>query len=297
MFWDATNNRLGIGTNAPSTTLTVAGGLTLSSGILSLPTAIHTVFDGKYRFWFQGQNRWTFDSLAANQGYNFLHTATTANAFNITNASGSQFLINGAGNVLINSSTDSGERLQVTGNVKIKGSGNTSATTALTVQNSSGANILRVRNDGFYLFGDSGSRPLFATVSAISTPNVNGTALQFAIDNASARTTTGFDFLFSYGTRDYTSGNVDVHRETANYTPTSGTGTFNMLVLQNTINQTGGANGITRGLYVNPTLTAAADFRAIETARGNVVFGNLPTSPVGLPTGAIWNNLGMINIV
>jgi hypothetical protein len=30
------------------------------------------------------------------------------------------------------------------------------------------------------------------------------------------------------------------------------------------INQTGGANGITRGLYVNPTLTAAADWRSIE---------------------------------
>jgi hypothetical protein len=31
-----------------------------------------------------------------------------------------------------------------------------------------------------------------------------------------------------------------------------------------TINQTGGANGITRGLLVNPTLTAAADWRSIE---------------------------------
>ena len=33
---------------------------------------------------------------------------------------------------------------------------------------------------------------------------------------------------------------------------------------QPTINQTGGANGITRGLYVNPTLTSAADWRSIE---------------------------------
>jgi hypothetical protein len=28
-----------------------------------------------------------------------------------------------------------------------------------------------------------------------------------------------------------------------------------------------------------------------------VVFGNLPTSSAGLPTGAIWNNGGVINIV
>ena len=33
---------------------------------------------------------------------------------------------------------------------------------------------------------------------------------------------------------------------------------------QPTINQTGGANGITRGLYINPTLTSAYDWRSIE---------------------------------
>ena len=67
--------------------------------------------------------------------------------------------------------------------------------------------------------------------------------------------------------------------------------------LNQTINQTGGANGITRGLYINPTLTSAADFRAIETTRGRIVFGNLPTSATGLPTGAIWNDAGTLKIV
>jgi len=69
------------------------------------------------------------------------------------------------------------------------------------------------------------------------------------------------------------------------------------LTLQQTINQTGGASGITRGLYVNATLTSAANFRAIETARGNIVFGNLPTSSAGLPTGALWNDGGTVKIV
>jgi hypothetical protein len=69
------------------------------------------------------------------------------------------------------------------------------------------------------------------------------------------------------------------------------------MLLNGTINQTGTSTSIVRGLYVNPTLTAAADFRAIETARGNVVFGNLPTSSAGLPTGAIWNDAGTIKIV
>ena len=50
------------------------------------------------------------------------------------------------------------------------------------------------------------------------------------------------------------------------FAPTSGSATFTGILMTQTINQTGGANGITRGLYVNPTLTAAADFRAIETS-------------------------------
>ena len=46
---------------------------------------------------------------------------------------------------------------------------------------------------------------------------------------------------------------------TSNFSPTSGTATYSTMEILSTINQTGGANGITRGLYVNPTLTAAAD--------------------------------------
>lgn len=84
---------------------------------------------------------------------------------------------------------------------------------------------------------------------------------------------------------------------TGTFNPTSGTGVHSGFILSQTINQTGGASGITRGLYINPTLTAAADYRAIHTTQGNIVFENLPTSSAGLPTGALWNNSGVINIV
>lgn len=59
------------------------------------------------------------------------------------------------------------------------------------------------------------------------------------------------------------------------FNPTSGTGTYSGLVVSDIINQTGGANGITRGVYINPTLTAAADYRALEISAGKIVVNNL----------------------
>ena len=55
------------------------------------------------------------------------------------------------------------------------------------------------------------------------------------------------------------------------FSPTSGTATMTAFSYTGTINQTGGANGIIRGLHVNPTITAAADFRAIEAFTGAIV--------------------------
>ena len=56
------------------------------------------------------------------------------------------------------------------------------------------------------------------------------------------------------------------------FIPTSGTANYTLASITSTINQTGGANGITRGLFIQPTLTSAADWRSIEwtnnTGRG-----------------------------
>lgn len=70
-----------------------------------------------------------------------------------------------------------------------------------------------------------------------------------------------------------TSGNQNFLGSTHTFAPNSGTATFSSLNLSPTINQTGGANGITRGLYINPTLTSAADFRAIDVVAGKTVLG------------------------
>ena len=61
-----------------------------------------------------------------------------------------------------------------------------------------------------------------------------------------------------------TSGNARFISVTPSFVPSSGTGTLSSLYVNPIVNQTGGASGITRGVLVEPTLTSAADFRAIE---------------------------------
>lgn len=78
-----------------------------------------------------------------------------------------------------------------------------------------------------------------------------------------------------------TSGTAGFFSETCTFSPTSGTAIWNMHTFTPTINQTGGANGITRGLYINPTLTAAADFRAIEVTTGNSLLRNVKLTTAG----------------
>ena len=91
--------------------------------------------------------------------------------------------------------------------------------------------------------------------------------------------------VFSTSINNTTSGNTNGISTTQAFGPTSGTATTNYINIAPTINQTGGANGIIRGVYVNPTLTAAADFRAIEVTNGNVLFSTT-SGNVGIGTAS-----------
>lgn len=79
-------------------------------------------------------------------------------------------------------------------------------------------------------------------------------------------------FLNINGMQSNTSGTKEITLDNSSFSPTSGTGVFNSFWINNTINQTGGANGISRSLYINPVLTAASDYRAIEVSSGKSVF-------------------------
>ncbi len=161
------------------------------------------------------------------------------------------------GNVLVGTITDAGFKLDVNGTARVSGN---------------------------------------ATITGNIILGLGGTQISTTSLNVTASGSDGFSFGNSFSIT-ATSGTYYFLRVNNNIAPTSGTAVVNQFLIQGTVNQTGGANGITRGLYVNATLTSAADFRAIETERGNVVFKNLPTSSAGLPSGAIWNDGGTLKIV
>jgi hypothetical protein len=254
LFWDAANSRLGIGTNAPAVALQV--GTTSTSN-----TKIQIASDG----------------FSTTSGLDLVRGGLTWNIINNGNFTiqrlGTTYLnIFTTGNLAINSTTDSGQRLQVMGDAFIKGSGNTSATNALLVQNSSSVQSFILNNAGQAMFGinvPSGGTVKLETdgvfrawtqieVGQFGTVAINTTSL--------SKTASGADFFQFINNASHTATSGTYYflqlRNTVN--PTSGSAVVNGLNLNFTINQTGGANGITRGLYVNPTLTAAADWRSIE---------------------------------
>lgn len=164
--------------------------------------------------------------------------------------------------------------------------------------------------DGFKMISEVGGSGTHKTIYL----NSNGTGFNIDPNNgrvnwaSGAASTTTFDWLFesdkqiqwfpdmrtnpngldaalsigNFGGMSWTSGTTAHTRFTGQYVPTSGSGVFNGLSITYTINQTGGASGITRGLYLNPTITAAADFRILETTYGNAIINTGAAGVKGL---------------
>ena len=237
-----------------------------------------------------------------------------------------------AANVLIGSTTNLTQKLQVTGDAFIKGSNLSGATNALTVQSSNGTGIFGIANDGTAVFGQTftnyggtlsirpisgGSRTALIGVLEFTTGADGNWTGQFIRSDGANRllkiglsntnTTDNNALVVSMGTiganqgfSSKTTGTIEwALFDGISFAPTSGSALFSQFVVRGIIDQTGGANGITRGLYINPTITAAADWRAIEVSTGisvlapsstasatlRVPSGTAPTTPVN---GDIW---------
>ena len=149
-YWDNTNSRLGIGTSSPSATTHIVGANNLSSGY-----ALKVLNGSNGGMLSVTNDNYTRIGDFTGQGYgsllSFLRPAggTRLTTFNQGNTN--LTITNAIGNVTFQNTP-----------ITVVGSGSTSATTSLLVQNSGGTEILKVKDNG-------------DTTIGISTANINVT--------------------------------------------------------------------------------------------------------------------------
>ena len=139
---------------------------------------------------------------------------------------------------------------------------------------------LRITPTGLLRFGAAGSSaapvifPFSGSTYNIEAPSTGRGLTFYNYSNTAGDT----GFAITGGQMTQTSGTQRHVQIVRSFAPTSGTGVYAHVELTPTINQTGGANGITYGLRINPSLVSAADFRALEISDGNVVLPKTVTA-------------------
>lgn len=184
------------------------------------------------------------------------------------------FVQESSGNVSVGTSSPSGR-------LHSRGSGAIAGAYALWIENSTPNQLLFIENNGVIHIGHDAQRSQIYPYSTSGGLGSLGTLaltgdLGIAVSSrrTSAGTTPGGVFLVTRENSSTATSGSDVlfvvgHKPTLGFAPTSGTTTFTAALIYPIINQTGGSSGISRGLYVNPTLTAAADWRSIETSNNS----------------------------
>jgi len=267
LYWDNVNNRLGIGTSSPTSTLDVVGNVRiLNNGGL------------------------TFYNGGSIYSSHYITTANELLTVNSNNSYGAWKFTNY--NVSIDKNLAIGTTLTDFVNpsqrLLIRGSGSTSATTSLLVQNSSGQQLLSVLDDGSCTIGISGSTTNSLTI-------VGNTGIQAIIGNTQFQspqsiyrygggvlgfyganndgTAFSFDFNNAQGSTNVNSVMVNLGGTYQNQTSFQFANLRIAPVYNFNANTT--TNAIARGIYYNPTITnlQVAQHRAIETVTGDVLFG------------------------
>jgi hypothetical protein len=160
LFWNNTTNRFGVGTSTP-TLARLQVKSTDAYATTPFAIAVSSPNEGAYIGGFFNDTKSTTIPVATYFGWNNgdFNMGTLQGKFflgaggDLSNGSTTRMTIhNATGNIGINTTTDAGYKLDVNGTARlagdtiIKGTGSTNATFALRVQNSSGTDLLTIKN-------------------------------------------------------------------------------------------------------------------------------------------------------
>jgi hypothetical protein len=332
-FWDNTNERLGVGTSTPASKLHI---LTSNSGasavydgtliveqasspaiqILSANTQIASIKFGDPQ----------------NGQIGRLQYSHVNNSFSIVTNSAQQFSIFSTGNLLLQNGgtfTDAGFRLDVNGTARVqgvltatadavvngvnigKGGGNvvsnTRVGTSALLNNTTGStntavgrNTLQLNTTGsqstavgfFALYRNNGSLNTAVGRNAMSSNTTGGSSVGIGGNVLTNNTTGGGNVGIGNNAGRYIADGV-TPLTIANNSVFLGTGT--LALADNQTNQIViGYNAIGAG---SNTVTLGNTSITKTILRGTINAAGLPTSPVGLSSGDVWNNLGILTIV
>ena len=325
LFDNGTN--VGIGTASPTSKVTILGNNYIQfTGVSAQnsPAYIGTDSSDNFYVYSNGQGSGKFTYLGPSNG-TFIRTGAGFIGFSTGNGAPLERMrIDSAvGNILINTTTDNGGKLQVLA------PGTTSSDIALQIRNNAntinlltvdGQGALKIKNNSFtgtMTFAQSGnatstiyggpstenitfgpSNTIFLSANTINVSNDifiggainNNTSSGFIINNSSllqTNTTRNGVILQTASWQNNGAGGASIMNAvsiTPNVNMTLGTNTGTVLLLNPILNTTGGTTTL-RGIHYNPTLTSLTGTThiAIETVTGDVIFGST-SGNVGIGT-------------
>ena len=284
LFWDNTNVRLGVGTSSPAHPIDARG----LNEIIKI-----TATGGGATIKYQNSFGSTWNVGSTGNDFYWLYNGVS-----------SFMTLKNNGNVLINTSTDAGFRLDVNGTARVQGALTTSAgiisngTVRVTATTASPSG-----NASFFVFdGAEGTNFAYdygtATYRALA---YNGSLVRFltgGTERARFAITTG-NFLINTttdaGFRLDVNGTARFNASSGNDIITDATNvTLNGYASSGSVIRFQSRNAAAALLY---KLTIPNNTNTAAIFNGGLRFTNLPTSSAGLSAGDIWNDAGTLKIV